>query len=182
MVLHSLHTRGRVDQAPIDVSIDLTTKRKFVRSSENLSKGTLALPPCVPHASRVYDKSTHPHRVAIAVTEKSAVAVEEPPETRKGTKMPCEPQEFVYYVHPEYKMPEESKEELDDSFASHVRAREFKGEETLHPYWAVERLTQDGRRTAQKGNFNLTFESTEFAAVTGGRIVRWIQWIPVDHI
>ena len=26
LVLHSLHTRGRVDQAPVDVSIDLTKK------------------------------------------------------------------------------------------------------------------------------------------------------------
>ena len=74
LVLHSLHTRGRVHEAPIEVSIDLTTKRKVVRASEHLATGALALPPCVPHASRVYDKSIHPHRVAIVVTQASAVA------------------------------------------------------------------------------------------------------------
>ena len=66
LALHSLHTRGRADQAPIDVSIDLTTKRKFVKSSEDLPKGTVALPPCVPHAfSRVrqeYSPTPRAHR------------------------------------------------------------------------------------------------------------------------
>ena len=45
----------------------------------------------------------------------------------------------AYYVHPEYRMPEESKEQLDDAVASHVRAWEFNGDETLHPFWAVGR-------------------------------------------
>ena len=82
LVLNSLHTRGRIDEEPLDVSIDLNSKRKVVKSSEDLPKGTVALPPCVPHTSRVYDKSTHPHRVPIAVTERSTVADGEP-ETRK---------------------------------------------------------------------------------------------------
>ena len=43
LVLHSLHTRGRIDQAPIDVSIVLTKGRKVVKSSEDLPAGTLAL-------------------------------------------------------------------------------------------------------------------------------------------
>ena len=74
----------------------------------------------------------------------------------------------AYYVHPEYRMPEESKEQLEDAIASGVRAWEFKGDETLHPFWAVERLTEDERRKAQKGAFNLAFEDKEFAAVTVG--------------
>ena len=65
-------------------------------------------------------------------------------------------------------MPEESKEKLDDAVASHVRAWEFNGEEALHPFWAVERLTEDERRGAQKGAFNLTCEDKEFSAVTVG--------------
>ena len=65
--LHSLHTRGHIDQAPLDVSIDWHTKRKVVKASEDLPGGSLALPPCVPHTSRMYDKSWHPHRVPITV-------------------------------------------------------------------------------------------------------------------
>ena len=63
-------------------------------------------------------------------------------------------------MHPEYKMPEEStvpeenkvpeesKEQVNDAVTSPVRAWEFKGDETLHPFWAVERLTEDERRKA----------------------------------
>ena len=173
LVLHSLHTRGRVDAAPIDVSIDLNSKRKVVKASEDLSEGSLALPPCVPHASRVHDKSTHPHRVPIVVIEKSAVA-DGKPHARVSQKGGCEPKRNVYYVHPEYKMPEESKvpeeskEQVTDAVASPVRAWEFKGDETLHPFWAVERLTDDERKKAQKGPFNIKFEEKEYAAVTVG--------------
>ena len=85
LVLNSLHTRGRIDEEPLDVSIDLNSKRKVVKASEDLPKGTVALPPCVPHASRVYDKSTHPHRVPIAVIERSAVA-DGKPQTRVSQK------------------------------------------------------------------------------------------------
>ena len=38
----------------------------------------------------------------------------------------------------------------------------------LAPFCAVERLTEDERRKAQKGAFNLTFEDKEFSAVTVG--------------
>ena len=36
------------------------------------------------------------------------------------------------------------------------------------PFSAVERLTEDERRKAQKGAFNFTFEDKEFVAVTVG--------------
>ena len=149
-VLHALHTRGRDDQAPIDVSIDLTKNRKVVKSSEDLPAGTLALSPCVPKTSSVLDKSVHPHRVPIVVSEKPAVADGTPPGTRLSAKSPRETKRTVYYVHPEYKMPEESKDKLDDAVKSNVRAWEFTGDETLHPFWAVERLTEEGRKKAQR--------------------------------
>ena len=131
MVLYSLHTRGRIEMAPIDVSIDLTKNRKVVKASEDLPAGALALAPCVLKTSSVLDKSVHPHRVPIVVTEKSAVA-DGTPGTRLSATATCEAKRTVYYVHPEYKMPEESKDKLDDAVASNVRAWVFKGDETLH--------------------------------------------------
>ena len=53
LVPNSLHTRGHIDQAPLDVSIDWHTKRKVVKASEDLLGGSLALPPCVPYVSHV---------------------------------------------------------------------------------------------------------------------------------
>ena len=80
----------------------------------------------------------------------------------------CEPKRTVYYVHPEYRMPEESKEQLEDAVAPGARAWEWKGNETMHPFWAVEFLTEEERRKAQKGAFNFTCEDKEFVAVTVG--------------
>ena len=135
MVLHSLHTRGRIEMAPINVKIDLTKHRKVVTASEDLPAGALALAPCVLKTSSVLDKSVHPHSVPIVVAEKPAVA-DGTPSTRLSAKSTCEAKRTVYYVRPEYNMPEESKDKLDDAVASNVRAWEFKGGETLHPFWA----------------------------------------------
>ena len=115
----------------------------------------MALPPCVPHASRMYDKSWHPHRVPITVTERSAAA-DRKPDTRVRGEAVCEPSQSLYYVHPEYMMPEESKDTIDNQAASHARAWEFKCDETVNPFWVVERLADDERRKAQKGAFNMT--------------------------
>ena len=94
LVLNALHTRGRIDQTPIDIIVDLNSKRKVVKASEDLPKGTLALPPCGPHnkliTSRVYDNITHSHRVPAVVTEKSAVA-DAKPDTRKMVHVSCQP-------------------------------------------------------------------------------------------
>ncbi len=75
----------------------------------------------------VLDKSVHPHRVPIAVTEKTAMA-DGTPGTRICAKSTCEAKRTVYYVHPEFKMPEESKEQLEDAVESGARAWEFKGD------------------------------------------------------
>ena len=169
LVLSSLHARGRADAAPIDVSIDLNSKRKAAKASEDLPIGAVALPPCVPKSSSVLDKSTHPRRVPIQVIEKSAVA-DGKPDVRVGTKGKLEPKRNIYYVNPEYKSPEESKEELDDAVRPQVRAWEFKGDETMHPFWAVERLTEGERRKALKGAFNFKCEDKEFVAVSVGAL------------
>ena len=45
LVFCSPHVRGRIEQTPVEVSIDLPKTRKAVESVGNLPKGTLALPP-----------------------------------------------------------------------------------------------------------------------------------------
>ena len=73
LVLNSLHVRGNIHQAPLEVFIDWHTKRKTVRATEDLPAGSLALPPCVPQTSRGNDKSCHPHRVPVTVSERTSV-------------------------------------------------------------------------------------------------------------
>ena len=112
----------------------------------------------------------------ITVSERApvvtAVADGGKPTTRKTGKAIGDPSGIVYYVQPEYRIPEESKDKLDDGVASHVRAWELKGDETMHPFWAVERLTECERKKAEKGAFNMKLEEKEFAAATVGALTR----------
>ena len=59
----------------------------------------------------------------------TAVADGGKPTTRKTGKAIGDPSGIVYYVQPEYRMPEESKDKPGDGVASHVRVWDFKGEE-----------------------------------------------------
>ena len=83
----------------------------------------------------------------------------------------------TYYVHPEYKLPADATP--DDAVASGVlpgtRAWEWKGDETLHPFWAVQRLTPDElskRNFNQKTNheFNIALTEKDFNVVTVGSL------------
>ena len=167
LVLKSLHARGGAETASVDVSIDVGSSRKVVTASEDLDPGALALPPCVPKTAKAYKNSVHPQRVAIVVTEKSAVA-------EATGKRKAAPQRFTYYVHPEYKLPEESKEEVADDASPEVVAWEWKGDETMHPFWAVARLSQEDLNKANtatpqsRRKFNVTLEEKEYSVVTVG--------------
>ena len=74
----------------------------------------------------------------------------------------------MYYVHPESKTPEESKAQPDAAVQPGACAWEFKGEETMHPFWAVERLADAERRKSEKSPFKMRCEDTEFSAVYVG--------------
>ena len=178
MVLHSLHTRGNIEAALVDVSIDLDKSRKVVTASEDLPPGTLSLPPCAPKMAKAYTASVHPHRVAIVVTDKSAVADKE--SVRKNADVaepaPVAPalKQKTYYAHPEYKFPEESKEDLPDGVSPDVRVWKWKGDEVTHPFWAVPRLSVDELRKMNAANpqkqvaFNVKLQEKEFSVVTVG--------------
>ena len=176
LVLKSLHVRGGVETASIDVSIDVGSNRRLVTASADLAPGSLVLPPCVPKTARAYKTSVHPQRVAIVVTEKSAVAAPQPNmrATSKKAAVTASP-EITYYLHPEYKLPEESKEEVADDASLEVVPWEWKGDETMHPFWAVPRLSQEELNRANleatpqsRRKFNVTLEEKEYSVVTVG--------------
>ena len=45
---------------------------------------------------------------------------------------------------------------------------EFRSDETWHLFWAIERVSEDERRKAQKGACNFQLEDKEFASVIVG--------------
>ena len=86
--------------------------------------------------SRVYEKSTHPHRVPIVVTEKSAVA-DAKLDTRKSVNGHLRTEVGrIYCLHPAYRMPDESKDSIEckNTMKSRGRVWELKDEECVQPF------------------------------------------------
>ena len=183
LVLRSLHHKGKVHMQDIDVKMNLETKQKTVVAVAELKPDTLQLPPCTPVAcGRVNTTSSHPWRVAIGISQLverqgptpamrlSQKTSQEDPAESAIVKHTC-------YVHPEYKLPADATP--DDAVASGLspgtRAWEWKGDETLHPFWAVQRLTPDElskRNFNAKTNheFNIALTEKDFNVVTVGSV------------
>lgn len=183
LVLRSLHHKGKVHMQDIDVKMNLETKQKTVVAVAELKPDTLQLPPCTPVAcGRVNTTSSHPLRVAIGISQR--VERQGPtPAMRLSQKTSQEdPAEsaivkHTYYVHPEYKLPADATP--DDAVASGVspgtRAWEWKGDETLHPFWAVQRLTADelskrNFHAKTDHEFNIALTEKDFNVVTVGSL------------
>ena len=158
LVLRSLHYNGKVCANPIEVTLDLDTKQRAVRASDVVEAGDLELPPCVPVYGRPHVTSTHPHgpsastfhvvkaqRVPITVTNRELVArrVTAKQDAVAGTVMA--ERSTTYYLHPEYKVPsdETSESAVADGVGPQAHIWRWSGDESLHPFWAVQRLSAD---------------------------------------
>ena len=149
-------------KAPIDVLFDPQLKTTVVVTTDHLKAGSLELAPCIPTATgKLRTESTHPERVAIeAFTRKQG---------KDGTPN-------IFYAHPEWNHPEEKTIDPDDPDNTPAVAREaapavasepapavasepaaavrtehrldlWTGKETMHPHWAVRRLTREALAT-----------------------------------
>ena len=192
VILRALHAKGRVDQAPVDVTCTSLSKKVRVRANRDLKKGQLELPPCVPKAGKAHSSSSHPSRVVISVSTKErdldseqkpkakakANAAAPVPQLRQEAPAMCR----KYYLHPEYKMPEDVTDAPAAASAvaeagSSARLWKWNGDETMHPFWAVQRMSdadlkKRNRSAEEKGEpkarFNTHLVEEEFAVVTVG--------------
>ena len=183
LVLRSLHHKGNVHMQDIDVKLNLETKQKTVVAVAELKPDTLQLPPCTPVAcGKVFTTSSHPLRVAIGISQRVERQGPTPAKRSNRKTSQKDPAEsaivkHTYYVHPEYKLPADATP--DDAVASGVspgtRAWEWKGDETLHPFWAVQRLTADelskrNFREKTDREFNIALIEKDFNVVTVGSL------------
>ena len=164
LVLRTLHHKGNVHMQDIDVKMNLETKQKTVVAVAELKPDTLQLPPCTPVAcGRVITTSSHPLRVAIGISQR----VE-----RRGPPPPGESAivKHTYYVHPEC-----TWTLVASGVSPGTRAWEWKGDETLHPFWAVQRLTADelskrNFHAKTDHEFNIALTEKDFNVVTVGSL------------
>ena len=176
LVLRTLHHKGNVHMQDIDVKMNLETKQKTVVAVAELKPDTLQLPPCTPVAcGRVITTSSHPLRVAIGISQR--VERQSPtPAMRLSQKTSQEdPAESAIVKHTYYVHPECTWTLVASGVSPGTRAWEWKGDETLHPFWAVQRLTADelskrNFHAKTDHEFNIALTEKYFSVVTVGSL------------
>ena len=145
--------------------------RNYVTATRIASPGDIMLPPCVPKQSKVLERSEHPYAVEIALTVVRPTETHVVPDTtlRRST----------FFLNPEFKTPKHQEVNAAGSDVAAV-ADEWiwgpLGDETMHPFWAVRRMTQRQlcRETAEakegdrRLRFNCRLEVVSMSCVSVG--------------
>lgn len=173
-VMRVLHKQGPVKDAPLSVIATGDGKKLTVRVDQDVPKNGIVLYPCVPKSGSVLKTSVHPLRATIEVTQMTgptdAVAAS------AQSKDPKKPATATYYVNPEFRLPKRAADAAapDDTAEAGVELWTWTGDESLHPFWAVERLTEADLKRRQQTptgaqlDFNLVTEIAEISVVTAG--------------
>ena len=166
-VLQGLHT----NKAMLDLGLEIMMQGKQLRvvATREYETGKLELAPCFPKSLKVLKESKHPAKIPITV--------------QRLWNDNCTTHR-VYYVIPEWRGPQETTPDDEEaavaatseaavaaaSDGSEVDAEatitttwSFTGEETMHPFWAVPRLTpcEIARFMALAPNAAFNMELTE---------------------
>ncbi len=177
MVLRSLHHNGKVADQDVEVTLDMDSKQRIAKASADLEAGSLELPPCVPASGRVHATSTHPQRVAVTVTNKDVVAKKMLGKQSAGAAHALASRSATFYVHPEYKVPIDKTpvSAVADGLSPQTRVWEWSGDESLHPFWAIQRLSKDELNKKNKQDktthrFNVSLKEKQYNVVTVGNL------------
>ena len=132
-VMHGIHEHYPLTQTPIDVQ--MRNGKLFVKATKATEEATLWLPPCMPKSCKVVKESLSANRVRISVaitkTTKDNVKDDADRVLRK----------FQFYINPEWKSPKH-EEQGQEWF--------WTGEESMHPFWSVRRLSAQELQKEQK--------------------------------
>jgi hypothetical protein len=159
-VLHSLHWNYDVGMEPIEVWQH--NGRNYVTATLEAKPRDIMLPPCVPKQSKVLERSEHPYAVQINVRVVQRPEAEDPDLTDQRTVRTS-----TFFVNPEFKTPTQKEvtaavaeangsdsaavadeKELGDAAVAVEWIWGVFGETTMHPFWAVRRMTDKQRAKA----------------------------------
>jgi hypothetical protein len=156
---------------PFNVFYVETGKLVQVKVSEDVEPLRLSLPPCIPKQAKVFEKSEHPYRVPIHVVRRTVPQ----PAVAGLESTPLEPKGYraTFYLNPEWKGPADKTTEAQRADPAFVDPQwSWTGDETMHPFWAVRRLTA-GQLTSEPasrkgGSFNCELIEKSFSVVSVG--------------
>ena len=141
-VLHTLHERLKVECDPIDM-LSSAENKTYVVARTDVDKEILMLPPCVPKLSKLFDRSTHPNAIGIIVK------VMRPVGENEDSSGDAVLRTTTFYALPEFQGPRRNESaavaagQTESESATPVWVwGEGGNAETMHPCWAVRRLTE----------------------------------------
>jgi hypothetical protein len=126
-MLHGLHENFDVVSQKIDVLYE--EKHPLVVTTAKVSAMEIMLPPCVPKQSKVIETTDHPY--AVNLTERVIRGSEESLQLSQTPLL----RERIFWLLPEFKFPKQTDVERV------LWAWNEGGEDTMHPFWAVRRMT-----------------------------------------
>ena len=176
LALRTLHANPRLRQMQVEVRFSEASKKQTAVASSDINAATLELPPCVPKSGKIHTSPVHPLRVPIVVKRIKASHRVSAKASVQDHGSGIAAQTTTYYLHPEFKLPEDAAPPGAEAAAAGVLAWKWTGDETMHPFWAVQRLAQHELRRknideprSRPLQFNVQLLDTEFNTVTVGR-------------
>ena len=158
-VLRNLHEQSKEEciHLPIDVFWDHKGNTTTVVTTDSAECLGIKLHPCIPKAMKLKPTSAHPDRVRITVSYRS------PEPSGSGSTAT-----HTFYAHPEWKEPEGGREEKHAVACEH-RPWKWVGDESMHPFWAVRRLSlEQFAAKFPRGIFNMQPTIKEYTVIGAG--------------
>ena len=170
MAMSMLHINNSVVDQPIDVVQDQERKANRVIVTRDCDAEEVVLPPCNPKAHKYLQTCESEKRVPVIVKRRPILRDEEALLDDAAIKT------STYYMIPEWKGPEEVETTDPQQKALGIETEwKWKGEEAMHPLWAVRRLTENeiSRENAKypRSLIGITCEwqYTDYTIVTVGK-------------
>jgi len=149
-VLQGLHESFDADSQPIEI-LQTAAGMHYVSATKKVPAGQLMLPPCIPRSGRIVSQTDHPHAVPMQVCLKAPAADAIQPHAVRASR------EQTLYLLPEFTAPKQVKSHgsnesntavadptavADTAAVASVWEWSVDQKESLHPFWAVRRLTK----------------------------------------
>ncbi len=175
VALRTLHANPRLRQMPVDVLFNKASNTKSVVATSRIEPNALELPPCV-KSGKIFPSSVRPYRVPVVV-KRVAAAHRIPTKMSAGDNDGGDKEQIVtYFVHPDFKPPDGVDAESAADTGDTAAAWKWTGDESMHPFWEVPRLTQselqrkvaDGPRSRSLA-FNVELVKQDFSVVAVGK-------------
>ena len=181
-MLHNLHANYPVDKQSVDILQKGSLSLYRVIATSDVTVETIKLPPCVPKNMRLLDTAKDPNSIQVSVKLHATLAETNTPKAKSAPakQTPVIKHSATYYLPMEFRSPKMAggNEVIKDANPEWQWSKD--DSETMHPFWAVKRLTSsqmrklqteweaEKQKDGQKPRFNCELKLYTFTHVISG--------------